>query len=103
MPADLHDRARVGEALERERLDPCGLVRRAGGCGCTRPTVTQLLPRNPLFEQSVESFARLKQLLLELASRRSLGLLPLDLVVQVLVVVDKRVQLLVERKCCRLG
>ena len=51
-----------------------------------------------LFEHAVEPLARLQQLLLELASRRSLGLLPLELVVQVLVVVDERGQLLAQRK-----
>jgi hypothetical protein len=91
----LHDRARVGEALEHERLDPRGLIRLG-------PTVVDVLPpllaelfvRNPLLEQSIEPLANCEQLVLELAPRRSLRLLMLELVVEVLVVMNERGQFL---------
>ena len=103
LAADLHDRACVRDALERERLDARRLFRlRAAVVDVLAPLLAKLLVGNPLFEHAVEAFACLQQLLLELASRRALGLLMLELVVQVLVVMDERVQLLVERKRCRL-
>src|SRR6266566_4654819 len=103
LSAKLHDRARVVDALERQGLDAGGLVRlRTAAVHVLPPLFAQLIVGNPLVEQAVESLADVAQLILELAPRRALGLLVLELVVQMLVVVDERTQLLPKRKRCRL-
>ena len=91
LAANLHDRARVGEALEGKRLDPGGLVRLGPAVvDVLAPLLAELLVRNPFLEQAVESLANVECLVLELAPRRPFELLTLELVVQVLVVVDER-------------
>jgi hypothetical protein len=99
LPSHLKDRARVGEALEHERLDSGGLV----GLGpaavdVLTPLLAQLFIRNPPLENAVEALPDVEQLVLELAPLGPFGLSALVFVVEMLVVADERVQLLVERQ-----